>query len=223
VVNRISRLVHHRPILYTFTATFFGVSILPLVIFLLVICGSVGFGVVIFVIIEAGLFSMAVIALIASLIVPVFISLILTSISYAVYKTVKALKEFVWDYFGGPFRTYRAIKQRFTNAISFFRQDKQNTESPTQTSENNSFNPHGRHQPDRPIDGQVTSYPSFSDELEVIQRRMNVAALHEESSEELGVAEGVLLCMADFMHNLTSLLFAIFMIYTFINYLKRDE
>lgn len=227
VSTRLTRLIHHRPIIYTFCATLLGITFLPLVIFLLVVCGSFGFGLFIFAVLEGGIIATATIALLISLIIPLLGTIFITTTSYVAYKTMKTLQGFVWRFFGAPVFIFRSLVRKVNDLID--RDDKGHTNDTGDTSDTdahlekqglndfgtrNSFRikivPARRHRTWR-----------FSED-EFLNSRGHGWREVEDDSEDLGIAEGILLYMANFLRTLMSLLMVIFLLQVFLSKLQEN-
>jgi hypothetical protein len=233
VANRFARVLHRRPIIYTFTATLLGVTFLPLVVFLLFVCGSFGFGIFIFVVIEGGLVLMAAIALLVSLFVPVVVSLIVTTISYATYKTTQTLRGVLWQYLGGPIWIFQSFIHFFTmstcpnhddhTSTRFLRNNDNTDVSPKIQDSTNFENTSNRFQIQVvPVEERQTSYEFFGDEFQNWRFEESEEDIVDDETEDLGIVEGALLYMANFLRNLMSLLMCIFLLQLIFSHKKEN-
>lgn len=214
--SRVTRLAQHLPIMFIIIGSFLGIMLLPFTILLFTVCGSIGFGIFSFIVIECAFFLMAVLG---SVLLPTLAALPFAIMSYFAYRTSSVLNKLFWKYFGGPIRTYRSVKQRFANAIASFRgQPAVTYPDDFETFDNYNYNDQQEDgTPLENIERQQSSYSTITEEWSDIRHRMSdVGVVHDDSSEDMGFGEGVFLYLADFVHNLITLAFALSVIYLLV-------
>lgn len=221
VFSRVSRLAQHRPILYLLFGTLAGMIFLPLILILFFVCGSIGFTMLLVMIIEGGFFLMAVLGLISSLFLPFLAALPFAAVSFVAYQSSNWFKSFMWNHFRGPIRQYYSLKRRFENAIASFRGDPAIDYPRAPPNYDNNYD--GRYGNDSEEEVVLEHYErqqssqSIIDEWRDIRRRFSEGVpLHGDTSDHMGVGESASLYMADFMNHLFTLVMFCTFLYLFV-------